>query len=145
MRIGRRIAFDFGKTRIGVAICDPDGILSTPLPFIANHGLGSNSRTLRAILALLEEYQPVKIYLGEPRLLSGGGGDSVELVAEFKRQLASITEVPVDLIDERFSTVSASRKLIESGVRARDSKEIIDSMAAVEILEIGLRADRGDK
>ena len=72
-RIGRRIAFDHGDVRIGVAICDPDGILATPIAT-----LQSKSPTLKSeITKILEEYEPVKAYVGNPKLLSGENGEEV--------------------------------------------------------------------
>lgn len=135
MKRGRRIAFDFGDSRIGVAVCDPDGILSTPLPYLeARHPKLSSS-----IKTLLEEYEPIEIFVGEPKLLSGEAGLAVEKVGAFIELLASLTSTPVTLIDERFTSVESARKLREAGKSARNSKELIDSMSAVAILESGLR------
>lgn len=141
MRLGRRIAFDYGQVRIGVAICDPDGILATPLPFIPNLGMNPKSKTYRAIQTLLVEYQPTTIYLGRPHLLSGEHGAAAELVEKFRVELSTLTEIPIRLIDERFSTVSAARRLRDSGVSDKEGRDLIDSMAAVEILNSGLRSE----
>lgn len=134
---GRRIAFDYGDARIGVAICDPDGILATPLPFLDSR----HPKLLGQIEALLDEYQPIMIYVGEPRLLSGDAGVAVGKAMTFARTLIDKFEVPVTLVDERLSTVSAAKKLRESGISAKDSKSLIDSMAAVAILESGLASE----
>lgn len=134
---GRRIAFDYGDARIGVAICDPDGILATPLPFLDSR----HPKLLAQIEALLDEYQPIMIYVGEPRLLSGDAGVAVGKAMTFARTLIDKFEVPVTLVDERLSTVSAAKKLRESGISAKDSKSLIDSMAAVAILESGLASE----
>jgi putative Holliday junction resolvase len=76
MERGRRIAFDYGDARIGVAICDPDGILATPLPFLdAKH-----PKLIQHIGELVAEYEPLRIYLGEPKHLSGSDGAAVEKV-----------------------------------------------------------------
>jgi len=136
---GRRLAFDFGSVRIGVAICDPDGILATPLPFL----LTAHPKRNKEILALIDEYQPVKIFLGLPRLLSGESGQSVALVEEFKSELNLITDIPIVFVDERLSTVGAAKILREAGKSASESKTLIDSMAAVAILEHGLRSEKG--
>ena len=131
---GRRIAFDYGDSRIGVAICDPDGILATPLPFLdARHPKLSG-----ALKELFSEYEPIAIFLGLPKHLSGEDGVAVSKVKEFASQLATITDVEVIFVDERLSTVDAARKLRESGKNAKESKSLIDSMAAVAILESGL-------
>ena len=134
---GRRIAFDYGDSRIGVAICDPDGILATPLPFLdARH-----PKLMTQIAALIDEYQPIKIYVGEPKMLSGVSSTAVEKATKFARTLSLEFNCEISMIDERLSTVDAARKLRESGISARESKGLIDSMAAVAILENGLASD----
>lgn len=134
---GRRIAFDYGDSRIGVAICDPDGILASPLPFLdARH-----PKLLDHIRALLDEYQPIAIFVGEPKLLSGDLGTAVEKARAFALTLSENFDTPIKMIDERLSTVDAARRLRDSGITARDSKVLIDSMAAVSILESGLSSE----
>lgn len=134
MKRGRRIAFDYGDSRIGVAICDPDGILASPLPFLdARH-----PRLMKEIEELIQEYEPISIFVGEPRHLSGESGDAVEKAVRFVNTLRENFNLEVTLIDERLSTVSAARKLKEAGRTTREAKNLIDSMAAVSILEIGL-------
>ena len=135
---GRRIAFDYGSVRIGVAICDPDGILATPLPYLST----THPKLDEQITALLLEYQPISIFIGYPRHLSGASGASVSLVEEFKSKLSLITKVPLIFIDERLSTVSAAKLLKESGKNAKESRDLIDSMSAVAILEQGLRSEQ---
>jgi putative Holliday junction resolvase len=131
---GRRIAFDYGDSRIGVAVCDPDGILATPLPFLdARH-----PKLLRHIALLIEEYSPIHIYIGEPRNLSGEGSNSSEKARGFGEQLHTEFKLPISYIDERLTTVDAARKLRDSGINAKAAKNLIDSMSAVVILESGL-------
>ena len=134
MQRGRRIAFDYGDARIGVAICDQDGILSTPLPFLdAKH-----PKLLQKIGELMREYEPVAIYLGEPKHLSGSDGAAVEKVKSFATMLRDEFTLPIIFVDERLSTVDAQRKLREAGKSSKESKSLVDSMAAVAILESGL-------
>jgi len=135
---GRRIAFDYGSVRIGVAICDPDGILATPLPYLST----THPKLDEEIAALLLEYQPISIFIGYPRHLSGESGASVALVEEFKAKISLITKVPLIYIDERLSTVSAAKLIKESGKNIKESRELIDSMSAVAILEQGLRSEQ---
>lgn len=136
---GRRIAFDYGQVRIGVAICDPDGILSSPLPHLAS----SHPKLMREIVELLDEYQPVAIYVGYPKLMNGENGEAVSLVDSFIASLQAVTSIPIVLVDERLSTVSASRQLRDAGKNSKDSRLLIDSMAAVTILESGLAQENG--
>ena len=131
---GRRIAFDYGDVRIGVALCDPDAILSSPLTT-----LQSKSKDLfTQIVNILEEAQPIKIFIGKPTLLSGLSGEAVQKVENFASELAKHTEIEIIFVDERLSTVSAMKNLQSAGVSAKDARNSIDSMAAVAILEQGL-------
>ena len=131
---GRRIAFDYGDVRIGVALCDPDAILSSPLTT-----LQSKSKDLFAqIVSILEEHQPIMIFIGKPTLLSGLSGEAVQKVEDFASTLAKHTDIEIILVDERLSTVSAMKNLQSAGVSAKDARNSIDSMAAVAILEQGL-------
>jgi putative Holliday junction resolvase len=134
---GRRIAFDYGDVRIGVAICDPDGILATPLPFLD----ARKPKVIRDVIALFEEYQPIAIYLGKPKHLSGADGDSVAKVEVFASSIREVTATPIYFVDERLTTVDAQRKLREAGKSAKESRSLIDSMAAVAILEAGLASE----
>ena len=134
MQRGRRIAFDYGDARIGVAICDPDGILATPLPF-----LDSKHPKLKAHLSeLFDEYSPIAIYVGLPKHLSGEEGVAVSKVKDFAATVEALISAPISFVDERLSTVDAARKLREAGKNSKDSRTLIDSMAAVSILESGL-------
>ena len=131
---GRRSAFDYGDVRIGVALCDPDAILSSPLTT-----LQSKSKDLFAqIVSILEEHQPIMIFIGKPTLLSGLSGEAVQKVEDFASTLAIHTDIVIILVDERLSTVSAMKNLQSAGVSAKDARNSIDSMAAVAILEQGL-------
>ena len=137
MQRGRRIAFDYGDIRIGVAVCDPDGIISSPLAVLATEkNLASEIQTIFA------EYEPVQIFIGLPKQLSGVESVSAEKARSFGALLAEFTDVEIIYIDERLSTVSAQLKLREAGKSAKESKELIDAMAAVEILELGLQSAR---
>jgi putative Holliday junction resolvase len=134
---GRRIAFDYGDVRIGLAVCDPDGILSSPLPAIRT----GDSKLFASIEKVLDEYQPIAIYIGLPLHMSGESGDSAEKARAFGEEISDRFKIPVHFIDERLSTVSAQRKLKDAGVSSRESKDLIDSMAAVSILEQGLLSE----
>ena len=134
---GRRIAFDYGDVRTGVALCDPDGILATPLCV-----LESKSKSFMAdIASLLNEHQPIRIFIGKPLNMSGSSGESVEKVELFSNKISEITDIPIQLVDERLSTVSAQKKLQAAGLSARETKSLIDAMAAVAILEQGLQRE----
>jgi putative Holliday junction resolvase len=135
---GRRLAFDYGDVRIGVAVCDPDGILSTPLAPLAS----KNPSLFTEISALIAEYEPIAIYVGLPKNMSGTDGESAQKAQTFGAQLSSHSSLPIIYVDERLTTVSAQRALKDAGVNAKDSKSLIDSMSAVAILEQGLAHER---
>lgn len=138
MRIGRRLAFDFGDVRIGVAVCDSDGILSSPLDFL----LAKDPSLNQQIQVLINEYEPTKIYIGLPLNLSGQESESSTKARAFEVRMIALTNIPIELIDERLSTVNALKTLKEVGIDAKRAKTLIDSMAAVAILESGLSRDR---
>jgi putative Holliday junction resolvase len=131
---GRRIAFDYGDVRTGVALCDPDAILASPLCVLHS----KDKDFLTQIQNLIIEHQPIRIFIGLPVNMSGSEGESVEKVRAFATSLAEIVDLPISMVDERLSTVSAQKQLKEAGVSTRGSKELIDAMAAVGILEQGL-------
>jgi putative Holliday junction resolvase len=133
-RLGRRLAFDYGDVRIGVAVCDMDGILSSPLePLNSKH-----PALLDHVGGLVKEYEPVRIYVGQPLNLSGEPSASSAKASAFAEQLRSSFDCEVVMIDERLTTVSASALLTQAGVNTKDQKKLIDSVAAVAILESGL-------
>lgn len=137
-RIGRRIAFDYGDVRIGVAVCDPDGILATPLTTLA----AKDPALLSNIREIIEEYEPLKIYLGLPVHLSGKESPSTEKARAFGQMLASGFDIPLEYVDERLSTISAAKGLANAGVDSKSAKSLIDAAAAVQILEQGLANER---
>ena len=99
----------------------------------------SKAPSLKAEIAkLLEEYEPVKAYVGNPKLLNGSDGSAVAKVLEFTEFLTANFDLPMTLVDERLSTVTAAKKLRESGIDAKGAKSLIDAAAAVAILEQGM-------
>jgi len=138
MQQGRRIAFDYGDVRIGVAITDSSAILASPLDFITN-----TPAQLRADLEKIYElYEPVYTAIGYPIHLSGAASAKSESVSTFAKLIHEIATHPIYLIDERMTTVSAGRTLREAGLTAKSAKGEIDSMAAVAILESALNQER---
>ncbi|UCM86806.1 Holliday junction resolvase RuvX [Streptomyces marincola] len=140
MRRGRRLAVDVGEARIGVASCDPDGLLATPVETVPGRDAEAARRRLAA---LTEEYEPIEVLVGLPRSLSGGEGPAAARVRAFAERLARrLAPVPVRLVDERMSTVSAARGMRASGVSAKKGRSRIDQAAAVVILQAALDAER---
>jgi putative Holliday junction resolvase len=135
---GRRIAFDYGDIRIGVAISDPDGILATPLTVLQ----AQSPLLVSELTAIFTEYEPVSVFVGEPKHMSGESGDSVAKAKSFGVLITEAFGIGVTYVDERLSSVSAQKKLRDAGVNTRDSKKVIDAMAAVAILEQGLAIEK---
>lgn len=137
--IGRRLAFDVGKARIGVATCDPFCILATPVTTLHVQHYPQKEDLYTEIRALIDEYEPVEMIVGLPRTLRGHHGSSVEMVMEFITGLRRCSsEIPVRLVDERFSTVVATQALRGAGIESRRQRSVIDQAAAVEILRTWL-------
>ncbi len=140
MRRGRRIAVDVGQARIGVASCDPDGLLATPVETVPGKDAPAARRRIGAIV---EEYEPIEVVVGLPRSLSGAEGPAAAKARAFAAELAKlVAPVPVRLVDERMSTVSATAGLRASGVNSRKGRAVVDQAAAVVILQSALETER---
>jgi len=140
MRKGKRLAIDVGLVRIGLATCDPDGILSSPIPALQRGD--SIGDVVQEIVNLATSLSVIEIIVGDPVSMSGGITESTKDAREVASQIASAISVPVRLVDERLTTVSAQAKLRQSGKDSRESKALIDSASAVEILEQALNSER---
>ena len=138
MQRGRRIAFDYGDVRIGVAISDPDYILASPLTTLSS----GDPKLFAQIANLLVEYEPITIYVGEPLNLSGQSSTSAQKATAFADKLRTEFQIPVTMIDERLSTITAINAMRQSGVNAKDSRNKVDMAAAVAILEQGLAIEK---
>jgi putative Holliday junction resolvase len=138
MQRGRRIAFDYGDVRIGVAASDADSIICSPLTTLKS----SDKSLLKSIAQIFLDIQPIQIFVGRPALLSGKDGAATDKAVAFADSLRGITDIEVIMVDERLSTVSAARNLRESGKNAKDSKDSIDMAAAVGILEFAIDLEK---
>lgn len=135
---GVRLGIDPGDARIGVASCDPSGILATPVETV-QRGAGDLDR----IAAIADEAGAVLLYVGLPRSLRGGEGPSAAKVRTFTRELADrVAPRPVRLVDERMSTVTAEAVLRERGKKGKKRRAVVDQAAAVVILQGALDAER---
>ncbi|MDB1088921.1 Holliday junction resolvase RuvX [Streptomyces sp. ACA25] len=140
MRRGRRLAVDVGEARIGVAACDPDGLLATPVETVPGRDVPTAQRRLAALVAELE---PLEVVIGLPRSLSGREGPAAARVRVFAQETARrVAPVPVRLVDERMSTVTAAQGMRASGTSARKGRSRIDQAAAVVILQSALETER---
>jgi putative holliday junction resolvase len=140
-RQGRRLGLDVGTVRIGVALSDATGMLASPLETVERRRDGGD---LDRIVALVEEHEVTEVIVGEPRHLSGASGASAREARAYSRSLAGrIGSVPVHLVDERLSTVTAASSLRANGLDSRAQRPVIDQAAAVVILQAYLDAQRG--
>lgn len=138
MRHGVRLGIDPGDARIGVARSDPSGFLATPVETV-RRGKGD----LRRLQAILAEEEAVEVVVGLPRSLSGREGPAAEKVRAFATSLARrVAPVPVRLVDERLTTVSAEAMLRDRGKKGDKRRAVVDQAAAVLILQHALDNER---
>ena len=143
---GRRLGVDVGKVRVGVAVSDPDGILASPLVTVPRD-MGAAADSVPADIAelvrLVREHEAVQVVVGLPVRLDGSEGiAAIDIRAYADRLARAVGHVPVVLADERMSTVVASRRLAERGIRGKRQRAVVDQAAAVEILQSWLDAQR---
>jgi putative Holliday junction resolvase len=136
MERGRRLAIDVGAVRVGLAMCDPDAILSTPLPALRR--VDAETESFAEIKAIVVENNVIEVFVGDPVSLSGSETASTKDARDFATQLARVIDASVRLVDERLTTVTAAAKLRLSGKDSKQTKSLIDSASAVEILEQAL-------
>jgi putative Holliday junction resolvase len=147
-RRGVRLGVDVGAVRIGVAVCDPDGILATPLVTVARDQRAELDAVeppsdIVTIARFAREHNAVEVIVGVPVTLSGVEGAAAASTRRYGHVLAKhIDPVPVRYTDERMSTVTATRRLSERGVRGRRQRAVVDQAAAVVILQSWLDACR---
>jgi putative Holliday junction resolvase len=136
IRLGRRLGVDVGKARVGVAVCDRDGLLATPVETVRR----DDDRDVPRIVELAGEYDAIEVVVGLPISLSGADTPSTQDARDFAARIAR--HVPVRLVDERLSTVSAQRGMRQAGRTTKQSRSVIDQAAAVIILQHALDLER---
>ncbi len=135
-----RLGIDWGKARIGVAAANAGTTFAYPVETVQ-----AGPDEARRLVALVEEYRAEVVYIGLPLTLAGERGIAAQYIEEKSAALAAlIAPVPVRLVDERMSTVSASRSLGSAGRKAKQQRKVIDQAAAVEILQRALDAEERD-
>jgi putative holliday junction resolvase len=138
-RAGVVLGLDLGDARIGVAVSDPDGRVAVPIGTVH---VGQPPGELKAIAALVDEHGASLVVLGHPRSMGGAAGARAALAESFADALRAILDVPVELQDERLSTVEAERRLAAAGTRGREARERVDASAAAVILQAWLDGHR---
>ena len=128
--MSRTMAVDLGTARTGIAVSDELGMLAQPWKT-----LPGGDATLEAVVAAAGEIQPGRILVGLPRNMNGTHGPAAENARTFAENLRARVGCPVDLWDERLTTVAAQRALRESGRKARDQRGVVDQVAAQILLQ----------
>ena len=126
---GVRMGIDVGSVRVGVALSDPRGVLAHPVTTVA-------PEEVSRIVELVDAEEVACVYVGLPRTLRGEEGPAAAIARDYAQSLSTlVAPVPVRLVDERLTTVTAHRQLESSGVRERGRRPVIDQAAAVLILQ----------
>lgn len=131
----RILGLDYGSKTVGVAVSDPLGLTAQGVEIIRRKSENKMRKTLARIEELIEQYQAEKIVLGLPKNMNNTLGDRAEKSLELKETLERRTGLAVVMWDERLTTVSANRVLMETGVRRENRKEHVDEIAAIFILQ----------
>lgn len=142
---GRKLGVDVGLARVGVASCDPDGVLATPVRTLKRDA--KKNSDVRVLVREAAEQEAVQVFVGLPQSMRGTETASTQMAREYAKVLAEALgraglDVPVRLIDERLSTVSAHRSLREAGLETRNHRRVVDQVAAVGILQHAIDMQR---
>lgn len=129
---GTVLAFDFGERRIGVAVGEHLIKSANPLITIDSE---SNEVRFKRITELIQEWQPILLVVGLPLSLDGAETEMTQLCKKFARRLNGRFNLPVALIDERYSSAHASQLLNQTGIKGRAQKTMLDQVAAQTILQ----------
>jgi putative Holliday junction resolvase len=138
--MARVLGIDLGSRRIGVAVSDGLGLTAQPRATIARHG---GTRDIDAIAAAVKDVDADRIVLGLPLDCEGQEGPAAQRARNFGDKLRAALHLPVELIDESFSTVEAEAVLLAADVSRARRKQVVDKMAAAVILQRWLDAHRG--
>lgn len=142
---GVKIGVDVGMVRVGVAASDRDGLMATPVRTMRRDTRKNND--LRLLLGNVQELGAVEIFVGLPRNLSGTESASTAMARDYAAALVEMLfdaglDVPVRLVDERLTSVSAHRSLRQAGLNSREHRKVVDQVAAVEILQHAIDMQR---
>lgn len=129
----RILGLDLGDKKIGVAVSDPMGWTAQGLEVI--HRKGSSSGVIQRIQEIAGHYEVERIVVGLPRNMDGSPGPRAEKAKDFAGRLAKALDLPVEMWDERLTTVAAEKLLIEADMSRARRRQVIDKMAAVLILQ----------
>lgn len=126
------MAVDYGDTRTGLAVCDRTEFLASPVGVIEERNFYF---TIQKVAHAVKEYDVQMVVVGYPVNMNGTVGPRAEKCAQFAELLKTKVDVPVELWDERATTLEAQNYLSETGTYGKKRKEVIDEVAATIILE----------
>mgnify|MGYP000648201554 FL=1 len=132
---GRILGVDFGDTRTGLALSDPSRLLASGLETLSPGGM---EKTAEAVAKVAKERDAAAVVVGLPKNMDGTEGFRAVRCREFAEKLSALTGLPVAMLDERLTTVSASRYLNETNTRGTARKGVIDTLSAQIILQNAL-------
>ena len=135
----RIMALDVGERRIGVALSDALGITAQPL-MTYNRAKDNRKEDIAGLWELIKKHEVEKLVVGLPKNMNNTLGFKAEEVQNFIKALVAVEDIPVEWVDERLTTVSAERTLLEADVSRKKRKAVIDKMAAVLILQTYLES-----
>ena len=131
MALSRIMGIDYGSVRIGIALSDPMQIISRPYKVILNKG----KEIFFEIKKIIESQNVGKVVLGLPYKLDGGDSEKTIEVREFEKHLKEVISIPIILWDETYTTSDANEILKEMGYSTRESRKVVDKIAAAIILK----------
>ena len=131
----RILGLDFGSKTVGAAVSDELLLTAQGLEIIRRKSPDKLRQTLARIEQLVSEYQVERIVLGYPKNMNNTEGERCEKTKQFQEMLERRTGLEVVLWDERLTTVSADRHMMESGIRREERKKYVDELAAVFVLQ----------
>ena len=129
----RAVGIDLGEKRIGVAISDSGGSLATPYEVVTR--TGSRDQDHRRIKAIVEEVEAEILVVGLPLSLDGTEGKAAQGARKEAEAIGQTVSIPIELHDERFTTVEAERILKEQGLDATQRRKVVDKVAAAILLQ----------
>ena len=129
--MGRILGVDYGDSRIGLALSDPNKIIASPFKTIKNKGF---DKTKKKISDIIKENKVELIVLGLPISMSGTDTNQTKKVRKFQRFIQDF-DIPVEMQDERLSSLTAKKSLIQQNIKTGHNKHFIDSTAAAIFLQ----------
>ncbi len=136
----RALGVDLGSKRIGIAVSDSSGTIASALTTV--HRSKSRRHDHSAIAKLVDEEECELVVVGLPLSLDGSRGPAAKAAAKEARQIASVVDVPIEMYDERFTTVTAERHMLEAGLDAKQRRQVVDKAAAAVMLQSWLEHRR---